>query len=147
MTTPSVKYSTLYGLMAEIVSNLRILSGDTVPPSSMFGWQQVARDTAHSMEQYATLLKQAADGNAAPFLTFPSLDDAMQIEHDSNRTIRTFALQIHLGNDAIRSASHVGKALREISAKLRERGLPGKDDTARIMDVNGNSVGQYGVRR
>ena len=57
----------------------------------------------------------------------------------------TFKLEIELGNDAVRTFSQIAKALAGVAKRLRDnntRFIAG--DTMKIMDDNGNTVGQWG---
>jgi hypothetical protein len=56
----------------------------------------------------------------------------------------TFKLEIDLGNDAMKSAADVSRALKELSYKL-EGYEDSKDFSGVIMDDNGNKVGRYEV--
>jgi len=49
-----------------------------------------------------------------------------------------FNLKLELGNEAMQTGSDVARALREVAAKL-DRGA----DSGRVMDANGNSVGEW----
>ena len=56
----------------------------------------------------------------------------------------TFTLTIELGNDAMQNASDVARALRKLAGKIDLREFD-KIDGGKIMDVNGNSVGEWEV--
>lgn len=77
MTTTPVRYD--YNLACAslqwIIDDVRVLAGDTVG-SAELTWQDVARNLASNLRQYADLLEAAADGNVrrGP-VVFPSLDD------------------------------------------------------------------------
>lgn len=51
-----------------------------------------------------------------------------------------FLLQIHLGNAAMRRPSHVAAAVEKIAKKIREG-----QDGGKVMDANGNSVGEWSL--
>lgn len=51
-----------------------------------------------------------------------------------------FTLEIELGNEAMQSRSDIARALRKVSAKLQA----GRDG-GQVMDLNGNSVGSFGL--
>jgi hypothetical protein len=55
-----------------------------------------------------------------------------------------FSLTIELGNDAMQNASDVARALRKLAGKIDLREFD-KIDGGKIMDVNGNSVGEWEV--
>ncbi len=56
----------------------------------------------------------------------------------------TFTLTIELGNDAMQNQYDVRRALRELASdKLINKW---SDGGAKIMDANGNSVGQWEVK-
>jgi hypothetical protein len=52
-----------------------------------------------------------------------------------------FILRIELGNDAMQTYANVASALRKAAQKVSDGNAYGK-----IMDVNGNSVGEFGFR-
>ena len=62
-----------------------------------------------------------------------------------------FTLEIELGNDAMQTYGDIAKALTHVKTKLAfdsERGINAKAnrvDGAKIMDVNGNTVGSWEV--
>jgi hypothetical protein len=49
-----------------------------------------------------------------------------------------FTLSIELGNEAMQTGEDVARALREVAKKL-----DGGDDSGRIRDENGNTVGEW----
>ena len=55
----------------------------------------------------------------------------------------TFTLKIKLGNDAMRTGSHIAGALRAVTANLF-RPLH-RGDSGIIRDINGNTVGEWKV--
>lgn len=64
----------------------------------------------------------------------------------------TFTLKIELENDAMQTAEDVARALRDLAVRLKTSGFSGKVrypptviDGAKIMDENGNSVGEWEV--
>lgn len=59
----------------------------------------------------------------------------------------TFTLTIELGNDAMQDGSDIAGALRKVAGKLA--GCSARDlvgNSGKIMDVNGNSVGEWEVK-
>jgi hypothetical protein len=54
-----------------------------------------------------------------------------------------FTLKINLGNAAMMDPADVAAALEETAAKLRDEGF----EDGKVRDLNGNTVGEYGVRR
>lgn len=52
-----------------------------------------------------------------------------------------FSLNITLGNDAMRTRQHLATALRQVAKRMMEGAAA--PETGKIMDVNGNSVGQW----
>lgn len=61
----------------------------------------------------------------------------------------TFTLTIELGNDAMQSSADVRVALQEVRLALLQQRHSWfnvvKVDGAKILDANGNSVGQWSV--
>ncbi len=53
----------------------------------------------------------------------------------------SFTLKIQLGNAAMLNGLHVAEALRRVAATLERTG--GLDDSGRIRDFNGNTVGEW----
>lgn len=60
----------------------------------------------------------------------------------------TFTLTIELGNDAMRTKFDLCKALNAVGHRIINtgNGLFVKADGAKILDANGNSVGQWEVK-
>lgn len=52
----------------------------------------------------------------------------------------TFTLTIELGNETMQNGPDVARALREVADKI-EHGLEAR---GKIIDTNGNTVGEYG---
>lgn len=57
-----------------------------------------------------------------------------------------FTLTINLGNDAIRTGNDVADALQETAINYLSNSDLRKGDSGRVMDKNGNNVGQWEVR-
>jgi hypothetical protein len=65
-----------------------------------------------------------------------------------------FSLEMDLDNDAMNSSEELADALRRIATRIHDakyveqlNGEEGRDDITRgIMDVNGNTVGQWVLR-
>lgn len=53
----------------------------------------------------------------------------------------SFVLRIELGNDAMRTADDVSRTLTKIAARLRGRDWD--EWTEKILDDNGNSIGNF----
>ena len=53
-----------------------------------------------------------------------------------------FILEITLGNEAMNSAEHIGRALAKTGTHIA---VTGKIDIGKIRDMNGNLVGHYEV--
>ena len=53
----------------------------------------------------------------------------------------SFALKISLGNEAMQTGEDVARALRKVADKL-DRG----EDRGRVVDDNGNAVGEWGMK-
>jgi hypothetical protein len=51
-----------------------------------------------------------------------------------------FILKINLGNDAMANADDIGEALKHYGSKIRSTG---RFDIGKIVDQNGNAVGEY----
>ena len=51
-----------------------------------------------------------------------------------------FKLEIELGNDAMRTRADVIRALRRLATAIE---MTSKVDEAKILDINGNSVGRW----
>jgi hypothetical protein len=76
-----------------------------------------------------------------------SVDDARKVLED---TEMKFKLTIELGNEAIREPVDVAYALQEVARKVlkfERREAAWKTAGARILDENGNSVGEWSVKR
>ena len=64
--------------------------------------------------------------------------------------MKKFTLEIELGNDAMRTTDDIATALREIATNIDKE--PPQNPIKRfagshpILDVNGNSVGSFGVK-
>ena len=60
-----------------------------------------------------------------------------------------FTIDIELGNDAMRSRNHVANALRKIADKLIDAEIHALhiEQSGKIMDLNGNSVGLWAVTK
>jgi hypothetical protein len=61
-----------------------------------------------------------------------------------------FTLTIELGNDAMRSYQDLRDALKRVGTKLGSRqhcikGTPSDGDGSKVMDANGNSVGEWKI--
>jgi hypothetical protein len=59
-----------------------------------------------------------------------------------------FTLEIELENDAMRTSTHLAKALRDVGERVRAA-MPGvirAADNGRIRDINGNTVGSWQVK-
>jgi len=56
-----------------------------------------------------------------------------------------FELKINLGNEAMQCPSDVAEALRKLAKKLDAGGDFALNDGGKIMDANGNSVGEWTV--
>jgi hypothetical protein len=58
-----------------------------------------------------------------------------------------FVLHIELGNEAMRTRQHVAKALTDLAKRLVDERMTPQDedliDDGRIMDLNGNLVGEW----
>lgn len=59
----------------------------------------------------------------------------------AGRTTRKFVVKIDMGNIAMQTASDVAEALIDVAANLKRGKLSGS-----IVDVNGNTVGDYCAR-
>ncbi len=55
----------------------------------------------------------------------------------------TFRLKIELGNAAMQDPGDVAQALRQVAVELADEGFSG----SKIMDANGNTVGEWKVSR
>lgn len=59
-------------------------------------------------------------------------------------------LRIELGNDAMQSSADVATALRKVAERLEEKGYLEDEEvsslTRGIMDHNGRTVGEWGLR-
>lgn len=53
-----------------------------------------------------------------------------------------FAVDLYLGNDAMQRVDDIARALEDTARKLRAGTLAGK-----IQDINGNTVGDFGLER
>lgn len=51
-----------------------------------------------------------------------------------------FRLEIQLGNDAMQDAQDVARALEATARRMRQG-----DESGKIMDANGNSVGRFAI--
>lgn len=62
-----------------------------------------------------------------------------------------FELEIELGNDAMKTPRNVGRALKEVAAKLTREGFGQKCANGTcaesIRDINGNTVGYFKCRK
>jgi hypothetical protein len=58
----------------------------------------------------------------------------------ARQELTEFSLEIRLGNEAMQSVDDVARMLEKIAGLLRRGRVDGK-----IMDLNGNSVGHYGL--
>jgi hypothetical protein len=61
-----------------------------------------------------------------------------------------FTLTIELGNDAMQSYQDLRDALKQVATKLGSRqhcmkGTPSDGDGSKVMDENGNSVGEWKI--
>lgn len=57
-----------------------------------------------------------------------------------------FTLTIRLGNDAMQSGEDIARALGKVSTRLEGiAGAMAEDDSGRIMDTNGNAVGEWSI--
>ena len=54
-----------------------------------------------------------------------------------------FALRIELGNDAMKTRSHLAKALREVAERLEKDSSRELRGDGSIKDINGNTVGGW----
>lgn len=59
-------------------------------------------------------------------------------------------LRIELGNDAMQTSADVATALRKVADRLEEKGYLEDEEvsslTRGIMDLNGRTVGEWGLR-
>lgn len=59
----------------------------------------------------------------------------------------TFTLTIELGNDAMRSTRDIARTLREVADRISPNWrITPQAESHKIMDANGNSVGQWEVK-
>ena len=56
----------------------------------------------------------------------------------------TFRLSIELGNDAMSDGISIARALRDVSDRIEEHGA--SSGPGRIVDLNGNACGSWGVK-
>jgi hypothetical protein len=56
-----------------------------------------------------------------------------------------FTLTITLGNDAMQTGGDVAEALREVAGRIDDRRGGLFEDSGRIRDANGNTVGEWRV--
>lgn len=54
-----------------------------------------------------------------------------------------FKLEIELGNDAMRTPGDVAKVLLEMASLLAGEGTPSPFRVGRVLDTNGNVVGEW----
>lgn len=59
--------------------------------------------------------------------------------------MRTFKLEIALGNEAMNDAENVAIALHAVSFKIARQGLPRLGFDNLVRDHNGNTVGRYSL--
>ncbi len=63
------------------------------------------------------------------------------------KSVDRFTLTIDLGNDAMYRGNHIADALRKLAERIEcSHYYDLKVDGGKIMDVNGNSVGNWEVR-
>jgi len=55
-----------------------------------------------------------------------------------------FALEIEMGNEAMRTRAHLATALREAAKQVAVDGRAGSDGI--IRDINGNTVGYWNLK-
>lgn len=59
----------------------------------------------------------------------------------------TFTITIRLGNDAMQTTENVAAALEKTAEKIRDyQDPPAAGEGGRVMDVNGQSVGEWRFR-
>lgn len=72
---PNKEYRELEKLLADIVGDLDILTGDTLGPSDV-SWQDVAGTLMCNMRVYATKLERIREGSPG-MMAFPSVREAV----------------------------------------------------------------------
>lgn len=57
-----------------------------------------------------------------------------------------FTLKIKLGNEAMQTGNDLAYALKSVSSKIEDNYDKIKNESGKIMDLNGNTVGSWSVR-
>lgn len=81
-----------------------------------------------------------------------SRQDNLHPSHGKGKHMAKFKLEIELGNDQMRNAGHIARALRDVARQMAE--LNERDDedldgqsvfNQAIRDLNGNKIGTFKV--